>query len=321
MIKKLLSGAALTTAIPAIAQETAVHQPEFWMPVQEHVQNNDIPQYLGYASDPTLIQTYDPAAAESGFLAFLHASEGIANWIFASVVLVAVLFAVFVLINGRARLHKGFSGELIPRWSTADVALHWVVAIPCIALIITGVILGAGRSFLHPLMTPEHFHSLVSGSMVFHNVMAFPFMLAGVVIMVKWARRQFPERCDLAWFKVLGGYINFGPFKGRHPDAGFANAGEKAFFWCFVVFGLVLAATGLILFFPELASGSRNLGNIALVLHIISAIVLGAFSVVHIYMGAVMSEGGMENMLSGKCDRHWAEQNHNLWLEKVSSEE
>ena len=29
----------------------------------------------------------------------------------------------------------------------------------------------------------------------------------------------------------------------------------------------------------------------------------------------------MENMLSGKCDKHWAEQNHNLWLEKVSSEE
>ena len=52
-MKKLafLSGMTLTTAAAA-AEETAVHQPEFWMQVQEHVVNNDIPQLLGYASNP-----------------------------------------------------------------------------------------------------------------------------------------------------------------------------------------------------------------------------------------------------------------------------
>ena len=76
---------------------------------------------------------------------------------------------------------------------------------------------------------------------------------------------------------------------------------------------------GLMMLYPELFGGmSKDGANLALIIHIISAVILGAFSVVHIYMGAVMSEGGIENMLSGKCDENWAKQNHNLWYAKIS---
>ena len=62
-MKKLafLSGMTLTTAAAA-AEETAVHQPEFWMQVQEHVVNNDIPQLLGYASNPAYTRLICPKA-------------------------------------------------------------------------------------------------------------------------------------------------------------------------------------------------------------------------------------------------------------------
>ena len=125
-MKKLITVSLFGTAFAAQAEETAEHMPEFWMPVQEHVVNNDIPQLLGYASDPALIKTYNPDAVSAGYLSFLHSAEVTANFIFASVVLVALLFAVFVLINGRARLADGFSGRLISRWSPLDVALHWI---------------------------------------------------------------------------------------------------------------------------------------------------------------------------------------------------
>ena len=64
-MKKLafLSGMTLTTAAAA-AEETAVHQPEFWMQVQEHVVNNDIPQLLGYASNPAYTKTYLPEGVD-----------------------------------------------------------------------------------------------------------------------------------------------------------------------------------------------------------------------------------------------------------------
>lgn len=53
-MKKLafLSGMTLTTAAAA-AEETAVHQPEFWMQVQEHVVNNDI---LGWGAKSGLVK-------------------------------------------------------------------------------------------------------------------------------------------------------------------------------------------------------------------------------------------------------------------------
>ncbi|MEF2789752.1 MAG: formate dehydrogenase subunit gamma, partial [Parasutterella excrementihominis] len=157
-------------------------------------------------------------------------------------------------------------------------------------------------------------------SVLFHNIFAIPFIIAAVILMVKWSKNQLPESCDGKWFLALGGYINIGG-KAKHPDAGFANAGEKAFFWTFTIFGLALVATGLLLLFPGIfGTLSKNGALLALIIHICSAVILGAFSVVHIYMGAVMSEGGMENMLSGKCDENWAKQNHNLWYAKVQGQ-
>lgn len=167
-------------------------------------------------------------------------------------------------------------------------------------------------------MSPTHFASFVDASVMFHNFFAFPFIVGAVIIMIKWAARQFPESCDAKWFACLGGYINFGG-KAKHPDAGFANAGEKAYFWTVFIFGLALIVTGLMMLYPDLFGGvDKNGALLALIIHIISAVVLGAFTVIHIFMGAVMSEGGMQNMINGKCDENWAKQNHNLWYAKVS---
>lgn len=95
--------------------------------------------------------------------------------------------------------------------------------------------------------------------------------------------------------------------------------GEKAYFWTVFIFGLALIVTGLMMLYPDLFGGvDKNGALLALIIHIISAVVLGAFTVIHIFMGAVMSEGGMQNMINGKCDENWAKQNHNLWYAKVS---
>lgn len=198
------------------------------------------------------------------------------------------------------------------------MALHWLAAIPCLILILSGLVIGAGRFWLESLMSPTHFASFVDASVMFHNFFAFPFIVGAVIIMIKWAARQFPESCDAKWFACLGGYINFGG-KAKHPDAGFANAGEKAYFWTVFIFGLALIVTGLMMLYPDLFGGvDKNGALLALIIHIISAVVLGAFTVIHIFMGAVMSEGGMQNMINGKCDENWAKQNHNLWYAKVS---
>jgi formate dehydrogenase subunit gamma len=319
MMKRNLfaTGIGLGTSLPLLAQEVT-HMHSDWFPVEESVRANDAIDVPAMPVDIYDFGTvYSPDTVSTSYLNFLHSSGAIAGWVFSSLVVVAILFAVFMLINGRSKLINGFSGKLIDRWSIGDVALHWVTAIPCLVLILSGFFLASGREWLMPLMGADTWAAFMKGCTMFHNFFAPIFAVAGIVLMLKWLTRQIPASYDLKWFAHLGGYINTA--NKVHPDAGFANAGEKAFYWCFVVFGLILIATGLIMLWPDWFELGKSQRMLAIVLHVISAVVLGAFSVVHIYMGAVMSEGSIENMLSGKCDENWAKQNHNLWYAKVSS--
>ncbi|WP_028772829.1 formate dehydrogenase subunit gamma [Shewanella waksmanii] len=228
-----------------------------------------------------------------------------------------IIFVVFIKINGISKLHGGFSGKMVYRWSKFDVSIHWLGAIPCLLLILTGLVLLSGRYFFQPYIGEGMWASMVYGAKQVHDVMAIPFMIGWALMTVLWAKNQLPKLYDLKWMMVVGGYINFGPFKGKHPDAGFANAGEKLWFWAFAAFGLVISASGMLLLFPNLFEPSRTLSLIALILHSVSAIIITAFSIVHIFMATVMSEGGMECMVSGYCDETWATQHHNLWFDEI----
>ncbi|MCG9729039.1 formate dehydrogenase subunit gamma [Shewanella sp. Isolate13] len=228
-----------------------------------------------------------------------------------------IIFVLFIKVNGISKLHGGFSGKLVYRWSKFDVSIHWLGAIPCLLLILTGLTLLAGRFFFQPYIGEGLWAGLVNGAKQIHDIMAIPFMIGWALMTVLWAKNQMPKMYDLKWMMVVGGYINFGPFKGKHPDAGFANAGEKLWFWAFAVFGLVVSASGMLLLFPNLFEPSRTLSLVALILHSIGAIIITAFSIVHIFMATVMSEGGMECMVSGYCDETWASQHHNLWFDEI----
>ncbi|GIU42204.1 MULTISPECIES: formate dehydrogenase subunit gamma [Shewanella] len=230
-----------------------------------------------------------------------------------------IIFVLFIKVNGISKLHGGYSGKLVYRWSKFDVSIHWLGAIPCLLLILTGLTLLAGRFFFQPYIGEGVWAAMVNGAKQVHDIMAIPFMLGWALMVTLWAKNQMPKMYDLKWMMVVGGYINFGPFKGKHPDAGFANAGEKLWFWAFAAFGLLISASGMLLLFPNLFEPSRTLSLIALVLHSVSAIIITAFSIVHIFMATVMSEGGMECMVSGYCDETWASQHHNLWFDEIKA--
>ncbi|WP_076414078.1 formate dehydrogenase subunit gamma [Shewanella sp. UCD-KL12] len=230
-----------------------------------------------------------------------------------------IIFVVFIKINGISKLHGGYSGKLVYRWSKFDVSIHWLGAIPCLLLILTGLVLLSGRYFFQPYIGEGFWSGLVYAAKQIHDFMAIPFMLGWALMVALWAKNQLPKMYDIKWMMVVGGYINFGPFKGKHPDAGFANAGEKMWFWAFALFGLIISVSGMMLLFPNLFDVSRTTMLIALALHSISAIVICAFSIVHIFMATVMSEGGMECMVSGYCDETWASQHHNLWFDEIKA--
>ena len=298
---------ANTTDIGTATQTAQAQDVQIWAQLKEGVK--------GYTDSKSefhnqAINTYDLRVLELR-------SDWLAPALFAALFGMIVVFLLFIKVNGISKLHHGFSGKMVYRWSKFDVSIHWLGAIPCLLLILTGLVLLAGRLFIQPFIGDGFWASLIYGAKQVHDVLAIPFMVGWLLMTALWAKNQLPKMYDIKWFMVVGGYINFGPFKGKHPDAGFANAGEKLWFWAFAIFGLVISASGMLLLFPNLFEPSRTLSLIALILHGLSAIIICAFSIVHIFMATAMSEGGMECMVSGYCDENWATQHHNLWFDEI----
>ena len=225
-------------------------------------------------------------------------------------------FLLFYLVNGPAKLSHGFSGKMVLRWTKADIWIHWVLALSCMALIFTGLNIMLGKHVLQPYVGTGVWGSLIYGSKTIHDYVGPLFIVAWAICVVKWMPLQTFKLYDLKWFLVVGGYINFGPFKGKHPDSGFANAGEKMWFWTLTLFGLFIAVSGIMLVMPGLDL-PREASMAALLIHGLSAIIIIAFTIVHIWMATVLSEGGMECMKSGYCDENWAIQHHNLWYDEI----
>ena len=194
-------------------------------------------------------------------------NQSFISWLLiGSVVGVALFMGIFVFVNGTSKLDEGFSGKLIQRWSIPSVAVHWLAAIPCLILILTGVVIGAGKVLFAP--GSSHWAAAVKLSATLHELAVFPFILGAFIMVALWWKKQLFKKYDIDWFKKAGGYINFG--EKHHPEAGFANGGEKLWFWVFALNFVVLSSTGLMLFFPEIAPSHEN-APVVISLHIISA--------------------------------------------------
>lgn len=302
----------LLASVSASATEEGVLKPQAWNEMNEVIVQGDIPEIQGIATAPVLFTPEQPSTSvDTAALAVWAGGEGWSNLLLGGIVATIALFTLFTMINGSVKLDKGFSGVKIFRWSKADIIFHWVGALSCLGLLVTGIAIASGRFLFADMMGSHNWGNFIQSMVSSHNWMAFPFILGWAVMVLKWGSKQFPEKGDMAWFRALGGYINNG--KGKHPDAGFANAGEKLWFWAFTLFGGVLVFSGLAMMFPVLSGFDKGAMNWMLVLHMVGAGIVGVFAVVHIFMATLISEGGMEAMVTGYCDENWAKQHHNLW--------
>ena len=54
--------------------------------------------------------------------------------------------------------------------------------------------------------------------------------------------------------------------------------------------------------------------------HGIVSLALMTMIMAHIYIGSVGMEGAIDAMNTGRVDRNWAKEHHNLWVEEVDKE-
>ncbi|QJQ96613.1 MULTISPECIES: formate dehydrogenase subunit gamma [Halomonadaceae] len=224
--------------------------------------------------------------------------------------MIAVI-TLFYLVIGSKKLGEPRTGRKLLRWTVLERSLHWTMATLFIVLALTGLNLLYGKFVFRPLFGDAIWATMISLSKVSHNYLGPLFGVLLIIVLAKFFKHNLPKKHDITWIKKGGGMVG-----KAHVDAGFANAGEKLWYWILATAGLAVIASGLVLDFPNFGQ-SRDTMQWANVIHAVSALGLTAMALGHIYIGTIGSEGSLEGMATGYVDETWAKEHHNLWYEEV----
>jgi formate dehydrogenase subunit gamma len=206
--------------------------------------------------------------------------------------------------------------QLIPhnhilRYSFKERLNHWIAAGSFIYLMLTGlafwspwlfwiaVILGGAElsRMLHPWF-----------GLVFFCAVCYMFML--------WSSQMKADPLDKEWWKSLHHYIK--NEDDKMPPAGRYNAGQKLLFWSFFYGGILLLASGLVLWFTEYIPWNlRWLRYISVVVHAGTALLLIGNLMIHIYMGVFAERGAFGSVIRGDVSLAFAKRYHPGWYKEI----
>jgi formate dehydrogenase subunit gamma len=220
-----------------------------------------------------------------------------------------VLLAIFLMVRGRIRVERGFSGRKIVRFAAFERFTHWVTASCFIILALSGLNISFGRWLILPLFGANAFSAMSTWAKYAHDFLAFPFMVGLVIMLLIWIKDNIPGKLDLQWIKQGGGLLA----NGQHPPAKRFNAGQKGIFWIVIIGGALMAVSGWFLLFPYVPGDVTTL-QFWTVIHAVIAMLFIAVMLAHIYIGSVGMEGAFDAMGTGEVDLNWAKEHHALWV-------
>ncbi len=111
-----------------------------------------------------------------------------------------------------------------------------------------------------------------------------------------WLRHGFFRAYDLKWFAKAGGYLGY---KGELRSGKF-NAGQKQWYWFMVVFGILLAWSGLFLFFQI---GGMDDMRLYQVIHFAASVPIILMFIAHLYMTTLGTKGAFMGMIDGRFSK------------------
>ncbi|WFS62887.1 cytochrome b/b6 domain-containing protein [Pseudodesulfovibrio thermohalotolerans] len=230
------------------------------------------------------------------------------------------------------------------RHDRSDIFIHWFNAACWLLLLLTGVGLIQNPA-IDPFGSgyPAWLRSVVGGGanlLTIHEGIGLVWVAGFVLyLLVNFRGAKFflaeifavsPAR-DMAWMFKKMILMTLGPkalkMVGANPDLpdqGYYNMGQKAFAQASVVGGVVIAATGIIMYLSDRTFGAESTGMIgwAVTLHFIAVGLVFAGLLVHVYMAAISPDErpGFKSMFTGVVPGDYAKHHHRLWWEKVRTE-
>ena len=183
------------------------------------------------------------------------------------------------------------------RYTFSERLMHSCAAVCYVYLLLTGL------SFWSPSF--YWIGTVLGGGFLvraMHPLVGVVFALVATWMLLTWSLVMRPTAEDRAWRKAMWHYIR--NEDDRVPKTGGRfNFGQKMQFWVMTISAFVLLLSGLVLWFPHAIPGSASIvREIAILVHVISALVtIGAF-IIHVYMGVVVVPNGQAIVIGGSTD-------------------
>jgi len=197
--------------------------------------------------------------------------------------------------------------EMVRKATTEEIINHWIMAISCIVLIITGY------GFLFKI---EQVYALFGSNIIMkvvHNWAGVVFILSLFATMFNYLGEALTyDADDWQWIKVGGGYLSKGHVKS--PPMGKLNTGQKFFYLAILIAGFGIAASGFAIW---LMPGTRTLTLASHLVHNLAFILFVVAVPAHIYLGTLANPGTFRIMLDGMVPIELAKKRYPKWMKQI----
>lgn len=201
--------------------------------------------------------------------------------------------------------------SMVKKTSGYERVVHWAMALSCLILIITGFgfLYQQELGWLNTIFGGQHIAKR------FHNWSGVVFTIAVIFSIGLWLPEALSfTKEDRQWFGMLGGYLS--KYK-EPPPQGKINAGQKLVVWLVVIFGILISASGFLMWLTPGSKGVMMLGHF---LHNISFFVFAILVPLHIYLATAANPGTFRIMTRGDVPLYWAKKKHAKWIKDMGIE-
>jgi len=196
--------------------------------------------------------------------------------------------------------------EMVQKESGGAILNHWILALSCILLIITGF------AFLFHL---EGVGSVFGGfetMKTVHNWTGVVFSVSLVITLFQYLGDSLKYDADDAqWFKVAGGYLSK---KVKVPPMGKHNPGQKLYYLGIALFGILISLSG---FGIWLLKDNSTIMLLSHFVHNLAFIFFIIMVPVHIYLSTLANPGTLQIMLTGKVPLGLAKKRYPKWVKAM----
>jgi formate dehydrogenase subunit gamma len=196
--------------------------------------------------------------------------------------------------------------DLIRKEPPSVIVNHWVLAISCILLTISGF------AFLYKIEWIGMLFGGFNAMKVVHNWLGIVFSLSLVMTLPTWFKEcSTYDKDDLAWIKAAGGYLSH---KAAIPPMHKLNTGQKLAYLGVLGMGIGIAVSGFAIW---LLPASKTLLLWSHFIHNVCFVGICLFIPIHVYLGAIANPGTMQIMITGMVPVWWARKKSPKWIQEV----